>query len=300
MMFGKVAIIGLGLIGSSIAHAARRGQLTGMVAGFDSDADVRARAAAIGFAAITEGLEEAVTDADLVILCSPVGSYAALAREIAPLLKVGAILSDVGSVKSAVLRDVTPFVPEGAAFVPAHPIAGTEFSGPEAGFASLFDKRWCILTPPPGTPPAAVEKLKAFWEGMGASVDVMDAIHHDLVLAITSHLPHLIAYNIVGTARDLETVREAEVIKYSASGFRDFTRIAASDPTMWRDIFMNNRAAVLEVLARFNQDLAVLQRAVESGDGQYLFDFFTRTRAIRKAIVEIGQDTAAPDFGRKS
>jgi cyclohexadieny/prephenate dehydrogenase len=300
MMFGKVAIIGLGLIGSSIAHAARRGQLAGMVAGFDSDADVRARAATIGFAAIAETLEEGVTDADLVILCSPVGSYAALAREIAPLLKGGAILSDVGSVKSAVLRDVTPFVPEGVAFVPAHPIAGTEFSGPEAGFASLFDKRWCILTPPPGTPPAAVEKLKTFWEGMGASVDVMDAIHHDLVLAITSHLPHLIAYNIVGTARDLETVREAEVIKYSASGFRDFTRIAASDPTMWRDIFMNNRAAVLEVLARFNQDLAVLQRAVKSGDGQYLFDFFTRTRAIRKAIVEIGQDTAAPDFGRKS
>jgi cyclohexadieny/prephenate dehydrogenase len=300
MMFGKVAIIGLGLIGSSIAHAARRGQLTGMIAGFDSAADVRARAAAIGFAAITETLAEAVTDADLVILCSPVGSYGGLAREIAPLLKPGAILSDVGSVKSAVLRDVVPFVPEGIAFVPAHPIAGTEFSGPEAGFASLFEKRWCILTPPPETLPAAVEKLKAFWEGMGASVDVMDAIHHDLVLAITSHLPHLIAYNIVGTARDLETVREAEVIKYSASGFRDFTRIAASDPTMWRDIFMNNREAVLEVLARFNRDLAVLQRAVESGDGQYLFDFFTRTRAIRKAIVEIGQDTAAPDFGRKS
>jgi cyclohexadieny/prephenate dehydrogenase len=300
MMFGKVAIIGLGLIGSSIAHAARRGQLAGAIAGFDSDADVRARAAAIGFATITGTLEDAVKDADLVILCSPVGSYAALARAIAPLLKPGAILSDVGSVKSAVLRDVMPFVPDGVAFVPAHPIAGTEFSGPEAGFASLFDKRWCILTPPPGTPAAAVEMLKAFWEGMGASVDVMDAIHHDLVLAITSHLPHLIAYNIVGTARDLETVREAEVIKYSASGFRDFTRIAASDPTMWRDIFMNNRDAVLEVLARFNQDLAVLQRAVESGDGQYLFDFFTRTRAIRKAIVEIGQDTAAPDFGRKS
>lgn len=299
MMFGKLTIIGLGLIGSSIAHAARRGKLAKEIAGFDASADVRARAAKLGFCdTIPDDIVAAVKDADLVILCAPVGAYKSIAEAIAPHLKTGAILSDVGSVKGAVVRDVGPLVPKGVEFIPAHPIAGTEFSGPEAGFATLFDGRWAILTPVPGSDPKAVEKLKAFWQGLGSQVDVMDAGHHDLVLAITSHLPHLIAYNIVGTAHDLEKVTEGEVIKYSASGFRDFTRIAASDPTMWRDIFMNNREAVLEMLGRFNADLARLTKAVEEGDGQTLFDTFSHTRAIRRAIIDIGQDTAAPNFGR--
>lgn len=299
MILQRLTIIGLGLIGSSIAHAARRGGLVGHIVGFDASADVRGRAGKLGFCdSIADDVVTAVTDADLVILCAPVGAYKAIAEAIAPHLKPGAILSDVGSVKGAVVRDVGPFVPPGVHFIPAHPIAGTEFSGPEAGFASLFDGRWAILTPVPGSDADAVATLKAFWQGLGASVDVMDASHHDLVLAITSHLPHLIAYNIVGTARDLEQVTEGEVIKYSASGFRDFTRIAASDPTMWRDIFLNNRDAVLEMLGRFNEDLSVLQRAVRNGDGQLLFDFFTRTRAIRRAIIDIGQESAAPNFGR--
>jgi cyclohexadieny/prephenate dehydrogenase len=298
--FNKLCIIGLGHIGSSIAHATKRGDLAREIAGYDKSGDVRARARKIGFCTnVYDDLASAVQDADLVILCTPVGSYKAVAAEVAPHLKAGAILSDVGSVKKAAIRDIAPSVPSNVVFVPAHPLAGTEYSGPESGFASLFDKRWAILTPPPGTDESAVMRLKEFWQGLGASVDVMDASHHDLVLAITSHLPHLIAYNIVGTAHDLEAVTEGEVIKYSASGFRDFTRIAASDPTMWRDIFLNNRDAVLTVLGRFNADLNVLTKAVEEGDGQTLFDLFTRTRAIRKAIVEIGQDSAAPNFGRK-
>jgi len=298
-MFQKLAIVGLGLIGSSIAHAARRGGCAQAICGFDASDDVRARARRIGFAdVITADLAACVKDADLVILCTPVGAYKEVAAAAAPYLAPGAILSDVGSVKQAAIRDILPSVPAGVHFVPAHPIAGTEYSGPEAGFASLFDGRWIIVTPLPGGDDNAAARLKAFWQGLGASVDAMDARHHDLVLAMTSHLPHLIAYNIVGTARDLEDVREGEVIKYSASGFRDSTRIAASDPTMWRDIFLNNKDAVLEVLGRFNEDLAVLQRAVRNGDGQFLFDFFTRTRAIRKAIIEQGQDTAAPNFGR--
>lgn len=298
-MFERVTIIGLGLIGSSIAHAARRGGLAKQIVGFDASADVRARAGKLGFCdTIADDAAAAVTGADLVILCAPVGAYKAITQQIAPHLKAGAILSDVGSVKGAVVRDVGPLVPPGVHFIPAHPIAGTEFSGPEAGFASLFDGRWAILTPVPGSDADAVARLKAFWQGLGASVDVMDAGHHDLVLAITSHLPHLIAYNIVGTANDLEKVTESEVIKYSAGGFRDFTRIAASDPTMWRDVFLNNREAVLEMLGRFNEDLSILQRAVRNGDGQLLFDFFTRTRAIRRAIIDIGQDSAAPNFGR--
>jgi cyclohexadieny/prephenate dehydrogenase len=295
----KLAILGLGLIGSSIAHAAKRGNQARQIAGYDISADVRERARKVGFAHnIDDDLASCVAGADLVILCTPVGAYKGLAAQIAPHLKQGAILSDVGSVKGAVLRDVSPSVPKGVHFIPAHPVAGTEYSGPEAGFASLFDGRWTILTPPDGADQSAVEALKSFWQGLGASVDVMNVRHHDLVLAMTSHLPHLIAYNIVGTARDLEDVRQGEVIKYSASGFRDFTRIAASDPTMWRDVFLNNREAVLEVLGRFNEDLAVLQRAVRNGDGQFLFEFFTRTRAIRRAIIEQGQDTAAPNFGR--
>ena len=262
------------------------------------------RARAIGFCdTLHADVATAVKGAELVILCAPVGAYKSIAPAIAPHLMKGAILSDVGSVKGAVIRDVGPHVPAGVHFIPAHPIAGTEFSGPEAGFASLFDGRWTILTPVSsnqngGSDPKAVAKLKNFWLGLGSQVDVMESGHHDLVLAITSHLPHLIAYNIVGTAHDLEKVTEGEVIKYSASGFRDFTRIAASDPTMWRDVFLNNRDAVLEVLGRFNEDLSQLQRAVRNGDGQTLFERFTRTRAIRRAIIDIGQDTAAPNFGR--
>lgn len=299
--FDKVAIIGLGLIGSSIAHAARRAHLAKEIAGHDASADVLERAGKIGFCdTLHADIGAAVKDAQLVILCAPVGAYKSIAQAIAPHLAQGAILSDVGSVKGAVIRDVGPHLPVGVHFIPAHPIAGTEFSGPESGFATLFDGRWAILTPVPGSDGLAVDKLKTFWKGLGSQVDVMDAGHHDLVLAITSHLPHLIAYNIVGTARDLEEVTEGEVIKYSASGFRDFTRIASSDPTMWRDVFLNNREAVLEVLGRFNDDLKTLQQAVEQGNGQLLFDTFTRGRAIRRAIVDLGQDTAAPNFGRKS
>ena len=295
----KIAIIGLGLIGSSIAHATRRRALAKKVVGFDASADVRARAAKLGFCdAIADDIAAAVKDAELVILCAPVGAYKTIAQQIAPHLAPGAILSDVGSVKGAVVRDVGPYVPAGVHFIPAHPIAGTEYSGPEAGFSSLFDGRWAILTPVAGSDEAAVAKLRAFWQGLGSQVDVMDAGHHDLVLAITSHLPHLIAYNIVGTAHDLEQVTEGEVIKYSAGGFRDFTRIAASDPTMWRDVFLNNREAVLEMLGRFNEDLSQLTRAIRNGDGDMLFDFFTRTRAIRRAIIDVGQDSAAPNFGR--
>ena len=298
-MFNKVALIGLGLIGSSLGHAIKRGKLAASIVGFDADADVRARAAKLGFTdAIADTAEAAVADADLVILCTPVGAYKSVAGAIAAQLKPGAILSDVGSVKGAVVRDVGPLVPAGVHFIPAHPIAGTEFSGPEAGFASLFDGRWTILTPVPGSDANATQTLKKFWEDCGAQVEVMEVAHHDLVLAMTSHVPHLIAYNIVGTAHDLEAVTEGEVIKYSASGFRDFTRIAASDPTMWRDVFLNNREAVLEVLGRFNEDLATLQRAVRDGDGDHLFATFTRGRGIRKAIIEQGQDTAAPNFGR--
>jgi cyclohexadieny/prephenate dehydrogenase len=299
--FEKIAIIGLGLIGSSIAHAARRGHLADEIVGFDASADVRMRAAALNFCdAVADDAATAVAGAGLVILCVPVGACGPVTQEIAPHLEPGVILSDVGSVKGAVIRDVTPHLPAGVHFIPAHPIAGTEFSGPEAGFASLFDNRWAILTPPPGADADAVARLKAFWLGLGSNVDAMDPSHHDLVLAITSHLPHLIAYNIVGTAHDLETVTEGEVIKYSAGGFRDFTRIAASDPTMWRDVFLNNKDAVLEVLGRFNEDLAVLQRAIRNGDGDRLFEFFTRTRAIRRAIIDIGQESAAPNFGRDS
>jgi cyclohexadieny/prephenate dehydrogenase len=297
-MFRQVTLIGLGLIGSSLAHAIKRKNLAERIVGHDASESVRRRAAEIELAAIATTPGEAVKNADLVILCSPVGSYKELAGAMAPHLQPGAILSDVGSVKSAVVRDVAPFVPEGVHFLPAHPIAGTEQSGPDSGFESLFDHRWCIITPLPGADIAALEKLKAFWESCGSQVEVMDPAHHDLVLAMTSHVPHLIAYNIVGTAHDLEKVTEGEVIKFSAGGFRDFTRIAASDPTMWRDVFLNNREAVLEVLGRFNEDLSQLQRAVRDGNGQALFDLFTRTRAIRRSIVDVGQDSAAPNFGR--
>jgi cyclohexadieny/prephenate dehydrogenase len=299
--FKKIALIGAGLIGSSIARAVRRANLAGHIAAYIPRDTTRAKAEAAGFAdSLHAELKPCVDGADLVILCTPVGSYENLAKEIAPFLQKGAILTDVGSVKTAVVRDVGPHVPQDVYFIPGHPIAGTEQSGPEAGFAELFDGRWCILTPVPGTDPEALEKLKSFWRRCGSEVEVMDAKHHDLVLAIVSHVPHLIAYNIVGTAADLETVTQSEVIKFSASGFRDFTRIAASDPTMWRDIFLNNRDAVLEALGRFSEDLTALQRAVRWGDGDTLFNLFTRTRAIRRSIVAAGQDTAAPNFGRSA
>jgi cyclohexadieny/prephenate dehydrogenase len=298
-MFDKVALIGIGLIGSSMAHAMRRKGLAKHIAGYARRAETREAAAKLGFADSLHGeLGPCIADAGLVVLATPVGSFAALAPQLTPHLAKGAILTDVGSVKTAVIRDVGPHVPEGVHFIPGHPIAGTEHSGPEAGFAELFDGRWCILTPPPGADAAAVDTLKRFWTQLGSNVEVMDPHHHDLVLAITSHVPHLIAYNIVGTAADLEAVTESEVIKYSAGGFRDFTRIAASDPTMWRDVFLNNREAVLEVLGRFNEDLAALQRAIRWGDGDALFNLFTRTRAIRRSIIEAGQETASPDFGR--
>ena len=296
--FERIAIIGLGLIGGSIGLAVREYLPNARTTGFDHDPAVRVRAEQRMLAdRIADNAEEAVRDADLVILCVPVGAMGEVARKIAPALREGAVVSDVGSSKQSILEALRAALP-GRAVIPAHPVAGTENSGPDAGFATVFQQRWCIVTPLPGGDAQAAARLKTFWNGLGAQVDEMDAAHHDTVLAITSHLPHLIAYNIVRTASDLETVREAEVIKYSASGFRDFTRIAASDPTMWRDIFLNNRDAVLEVLALFNRDLAQLENLVRGGQGDALFDFFTRTRAIRKAIVEMGQDSAAPNFGR--
>jgi cyclohexadieny/prephenate dehydrogenase len=298
-MFDCVALIGLGLIGSSLSHAMRRGGLARRITGHARSKATRAKAQELGLAdEVFTHAADAVRGADLVILCTPVGVYGALAEEVGPVLEKGAIVTDVGSVKGSVVRAIAPRLPEGVAFVPGHPIAGTEHSGPESGFAELFDGRWCILTPPKGTDRAAVQKLKAFWEACGSSVEVMTPDHHDLVLAITSHVPHLIAYNIVGTADDLQTVTKSEVIKFSAGGFRDFTRIAASDPVMWRDVFLNNQDAVLEMLARFNEDLAQLQRAIRWGDGEALQAFFTRTRAIRRGIIQAGQDTAGTTFYR--
>jgi len=297
--FKKLALIGFGLIGGSIARAVREQGLAGEIVTTEHTAKTRARVAELGIVdAVAETNAEAVKDADLVILCIPVGACGAVAQEIGPYLKPGAIVSDVGSVKCAVVKDMAPHLPADAHFVPAHPVAGTEHSGPDSGFAELFIDRWCILTPPEGTDPTAVEKLRAFWAALGAKVETMTPDHHDLVLAITSHLPHLIAYTIVGTADELGQVTSSEVMKFSAGGFRDFTRIAASDPTMWRDVFLANKDAVLEMLGRFNEDLSSLTRAIRHGDGDTLFNLFTRTRAIRRGIVTIGQDSAAPDFGR--
>ena len=296
--FARVTIIGLGLIGSSIARAVRHDMPTVRVTGHDADPEVRARARALDLADdIADTAGAAVTDADLVILCVPVGAMAAVAEAIAADLPADAIVSDVGSSKAGVAATLAAALP-GVTVVPAHPVAGTENSGPDAGFASLFHGRWCILTPAGDTDPAAVMRVSSFWERIGARVDIMDAKHHDLVLAITSHLPHLIAYTIVGTASDLEEVTQGEVIKYSAGGFRDFTRIAASDPVMWRDVFLANKDAVLEMLQRFSEDLTALQRAIRWGDGETLFDLFSRTRTIRRSIIEQGQDDARPDFGR--
>jgi cyclohexadieny/prephenate dehydrogenase len=299
-IFARVALVGAGLIGSSIARAARAFAVARQIAILDASPEVMARVRELGVADEASGdPAAALKGADLVIICTPVGVCGAVAEKLAPHLAPGAILSDVGSVKESVVAQVAPHVPRGVHFIPAHPIAGTEFSGPDAGFATLFQNRWCILTPPGDADPAAVARLADFWTRIGARVETMSPEHHDRVLALTSHLPHLIAYNIVGTADDFGEDTRSEVIKFSASGFRDFTRIAASDPTMWRDIFLSNREAVLEMLGRFNEDLSVLQRMIRRGDGQGLHDFFSRTRAIRRSIIEQGQDTAAPDFGRR-
>ncbi|MBN9673290.1 prephenate/arogenate dehydrogenase family protein [Roseibium aggregatum] len=298
-IFERMALIGIGLIGSSIAQAARQRGLAREIAISTRSAETLRRAEELGLGDhYSLDAAVAVDGADLVILCVPVGANEAVAKWIAPALKKGAVLTDVGSTKGSVVDQVSPHVPEGVHFIPGHPIAGTEQSGPDAGFSTLFENRWCILTPPDTVDPEALEKLSAFWRGCGSDVDLMEPKHHDLVLAIVSHLPHLIAYNIVGTADDLETVTKSEVIKYSASGFRDFTRLAASDPTMWRDVCLSNKEAILEMLARFSEDLSALQRAIRWGDGDMLFDLFTRTRGIRRSIIEAGQETDAPDFGR--
>ena len=298
-IFDRLALIGVGLIGSSIARAARATGVVRTTVATARTAATRRRVVELELAdQVVETNAEAAAGADLVILCIPVGAYGEAAREIAPRLERGAIVSDVGSVKSSVVRDVAPHLPAHVAFIPAHPVAGTEHSGPDAGFAELFINRWCILTPTPTTDPVAVTRLTAFWTAFGAKVESMSPEHHDLVLAITSHLPHLIAYTIVGTADELGQVTSSEVMKFSAGGFRDFTRIAASDPTMWRDVFLSNKDAVLEMLGTFNEDLAKLTRAIRRGDGEVLFDHFARTRAIRRGIVNIGQDASAPDFGR--
>ena len=299
VIYERVALIGLGLIAGSMAHAMRRSGLAGTIVGTARSAQSRAIAREIGLCdRVCDTALEAVEGADLVVLCVPVGVMGAVAAEIAPVLMPGATLSDVGSVKRHVIEDVAPHIPEGVHFVPSHPLAGTEHSGPESGFAELFDNRWSLLVPVEGSDPEAVARLRALWEGMGAHVEEMDADHHDLVLAVTSHAPHLIAYTMVGVADDLRRVTDSEVIKYSAAGFRDFTRIAASDPTMWRDVFLTNKDATLEILGRFTEELFALQRAIRTGDGEHLHAYFTRTRAIRRGIIEAGQDTDAPDFGR--
>jgi cyclohexadieny/prephenate dehydrogenase len=298
-LFDKLAIIGPGLIGSSIARAARATGAVRSIVATARSPKTRARVAELGLADhVVETNAQAVEGADLVIVCVPVGACGAVAEEIGPHLKPGATVSDVGSVKNAIVRDMAPHLPDTVHFVPAHPVTGTEHSGPDAGFAELFENRWCILTPLEGTDAGAVEKLDQFWRLLGANVEVMTPEHHDMVLAVTSHLPHLIAYTIVGTADELEAVTRSEVFKFSAGGFRDFTRIAASDPVMWRDVFLNNKEAVLEMLGRFNEDVAALTKAIRRGDGEALEEHFARTRAIRRGVIEAGQDTAAADFGR--
>ncbi|MFC3627844.1 prephenate/arogenate dehydrogenase family protein [Paracoccus angustae] len=299
VIYDRVALIGLGLIAGSMAHAIREGGLAREVVGFARSAETRGTAREIGLCdRIADSAAEAVAGADLIVLAVPVGAMGAVAADIAPHLKPGATVTDVGSVKQSVIDAVAPHIPPGVHFVPGHPLAGTEHSGPRAGFASLFRNRWWLLTPLPDSDPQAVARLSDLVRAMGAKTDSMEAAHHDLVLAVTSHAPHLIAYTMVGVADHLRRVTDEEVIQYSAAGFRDFTRIAASDPTMWRDVFLHNKEATLDILGRFTEELFVLQRAIRMGDGQQLFDYFTRTRAIRRGIIEAGQDTAAPDFGR--
>jgi cyclohexadieny/prephenate dehydrogenase len=298
-VYDKVALIGLGLIASSMCHAMRRAGLAGEIIGYAKSQESRDIAREIGLCdTVCDTAIEAVKDADLVVLCVPVGAMEVVAKQIGPSLKKGATVSDVGSVKCAVIDAVAPHIPDGVHFIPAHPLAGTEHSGPRSGFATLFDNRYTIIVPVDGADRAAVNQLDAYWQGLGALTEEMDAEHHDRVLAVTSHTPHLIAYTMVGVADDLQRVTDSEVIKYSAAGFRDFTRIAASDPVMWRDVFLNNKDATLEILGRFTEELFALQRAIRQGDGDHLHDYFTRTRAIRRGIIEAGQDTDAPDFGR--
>ncbi len=298
VIYNRVALIGLGLIASSMAHAMRANGLTGEIVGYARSAETRAIARDLFCDRVTETAAEAVMDADLVVLAVPVGAMGEIAAEIAPFLKPGAVVTDVGSVKGAVIEAVAPHIPEGVHFIPGHPLAGTEYSGPRSGFATLFANRWWLLTPLEESDPAAVAGLRKLLEGLGANVDEMEAKRHDLVLAVVSHTPHLIAYTMVGVADHLRRVTQEEVIKYSASGFRDFTRIAASDPTMWRDVFLTNKEAVLDILGRFTEELFMLQRAIRMEDGEQLHAYFTRTRAIRRGIIEAGQDTSAPDFGR--
>ena len=297
--FKRVAILGLGHIGSSIIRAMQKQGHGSIIVGHARSAETRAVALEIGLVSeVFENPAEAVVGADLVILCAPIGACGPLTASIRNDLARGAILTDVGSVKVAIVRDMSPHVPDGVFFIPGHPIAGTEQSGPRSGFAELFENRWHILTPLPDNPPDKVQALEDFWKSFGAKVERMDADHHDMVLAMTSHLPHLIAYNAVTTASDLEAVTKSEVIKFSAGGFRDLTRIAASDPTMWRDVFLNNRDAVLDILGRFSEELSVLQKAIRAGDGDKLYDVFNKARDIRRGIIAAGQDTAAPNFGR--
>lgn len=299
VVYDRVALIGLGLIASSMYWAIKRAGLVGEVTGFARSEETRQTARRIGLCdRVCDTVQDAVQDADLIVLCVPVGVMGDVALDIAPVLKPGATISDVGSVKRSVIDAVAPHLPKDVHFIPAHPLAGTEHSGPESGFATLFDNRWCLLVPLPNSDANAVKRLRDFWMGIGSNVDEMDADHHDLVLAVTSHTPHLIAYTMVGVADDLRRVTDSEVIKYSAAGFRDFTRIAASDPTMWRDVFLTNKDATLEILGRFTEELFALQRAIRTGDGHMLHDYFTRTRSIRRGIIEAGQDTDAPDFGR--
>ena len=298
-IYERVALIGLGLIAGSMALAMRRNGLAGEITGYARSAETRKVAADIGLVdRVCHSAAEAVKGADLVVLCVPVGAMATVAAEIGPYLQAGATVSDVGSVKRSVIEAVSPHIPEGVHFIPAHPLAGTEKSGPTSGFAELFDDRWCLIVPVGDRDAIATDRLRDLWVGMGAKVDEMDADHHDLVLAVTSHAPHLIAYTMVGVADDLGRVTDSEVVNYSAAGFRDFTRIAASDPTMWRDVFLNNKDATLEILGRFTEELFALQRAIRTGDGDHLHDYFTRTRAIRRGIIEAGQDTDVADFGR--
>lgn len=298
MSFERIAIIGLGLLGGSIGLAVQEYLPAVRITGYDRDEATRARAAERGLVHdVCDTAPDTVRGADLVIFCVPPGAMGEAAAEIADTLPAGAVVSDVGSCKQSIAEALTKALPNHIV-IPAHPVAGTENSGPDAGFATLFQNRWCIVTPPEPTDMVKLSALVEFWEALGANVEIMDAEHHDLVLAVTSHLPHLIAYTIVGTASDLEDVTESEVIKYSAGGFRDFTRIAASDPVMWRDVFLSNKEAVLTMLQRFTEDLTALQRAIRTDRGDELFDHFARTRDIRRSIIEEGQDDARPDFGR--
>ena len=298
MIYPRVALIGLGLIASSMAHAMRAGGSAGEIVGYAKSAETRAVAKELFCDRVCDSAAEAVAGADLVVLAVPIGAMGEIAAEIGPHLKAGATVTDVGSVKQAVVDAVTPHLPAGVHFIPGHPMAGTEYSGPRSGFATLFQNRWWLLTPPEGCDPEALARLRGLIEAMGAKVDTMDVAHHDLVVAVVSHVPHAIAYTMVGVADHMRRVSQSEVIKYSAAGFRDFTRIAASDPVMWRDVFLTNKDAVLDILGRFAEELFVLQRAIRMGDGEHLHAYFTRTRAIRRSIIEAGQDTAAPDFGR--